>query len=187
MTADKPPRLTEAELADLRAQHLPACAWLSAGPHPDEPSRGWTCNCALSSLLDEVSESRAEKKRSRLFTIMGGPSIPWEMIAPHEAQALKNHGQTLERLNQRSGLDQGEALATLDGKGLWDVQRTREEARAELQRRLDAWNDNVLRKEIARLREALEKIVGPNPDGWRGQAQAQEAYLIARAALEGSK
>lgn len=30
-----------------------------------------------------------------------GATIPWESIAPHEAQALKNHGQSLERLASR--------------------------------------------------------------------------------------
>jgi hypothetical protein len=30
--------------------------------------------------------------------------IPWEMIAPHEAQALLNHDQTLHCLAERCGL-----------------------------------------------------------------------------------
>lgn len=43
-------------------------------------------------------------------------SIPWEVIAPHEQQALKNHGQTLERLAQRGGLSYGEAYAVLNDR-----------------------------------------------------------------------
>jgi hypothetical protein len=43
-------------------------------------------------------------------------SLPWEMIAPHEAQAVTNHGQSLERLAQRGGLSASEALAVLGGK-----------------------------------------------------------------------
>lgn len=30
--------------------------------------------------------------------------IPWEVIAPHEAQAHKNHSQSLERLAARGGI-----------------------------------------------------------------------------------
>lgn len=43
-------------------------------------------------------------------------SIPWEMIAPHEAQALRNHDQTLERLAERGGLSPGEAVDVLMGR-----------------------------------------------------------------------
>lgn len=40
--------------------------------------------------------------------------IPWDMIAPHENQALRNHdGQSLEGLARRGGLDYSEALAVL--------------------------------------------------------------------------
>ena len=42
-----------------------------------------------------------------------GATIPWESIAPHEAQALKNHGQSLEKLASRGGLSWCEALAVL--------------------------------------------------------------------------
>lgn len=48
----------------------------------------------------------------------GPPSIPWEMIAPHEAQALTNHGQTLKRLAERGGLSPHEAMLVLKGKKL---------------------------------------------------------------------
>lgn len=37
-------------------------------------------------------------------------SIPWAMLAPHEDRAMRNHGQTLERLAQRGGLAPCEAL-----------------------------------------------------------------------------
>lgn len=43
-------------------------------------------------------------------------SIPWGLIAPHENQALKNHGQTLERLAQRHGLSFCEALAIIEDR-----------------------------------------------------------------------
>lgn len=42
--------------------------------------------------------------------------IPWEVIAPHEAQAHKNHGQSLERLAARGGLSYREMYAVLRDK-----------------------------------------------------------------------
>lgn len=41
--------------------------------------------------------------------------IPFAMIQPHEPQALRNHGQTLERLAQRGGLAASEAVAIMKG------------------------------------------------------------------------
>lgn len=52
----------------------------------------------------------------RWFPIMGGPPIPWSAMAPHEAQAASNHGQTLERLAERGGLSPGEAVAVMSGR-----------------------------------------------------------------------
>ena len=42
--------------------------------------------------------------------------IPYDIIALHENQALKNHGQTLERLAERGGLGYDEALAVLEDR-----------------------------------------------------------------------
>jgi len=50
---------------------------------------------------------------------MNGPAIPWEIIAPHEKQALYNHDQTLQRLAERGGLCSQEALATLNDEPLF--------------------------------------------------------------------
>lgn len=46
--------------------------------------------------------------------------IPWAMLAPHEAQALLNHGQTLERLAERGGLSPSEACDVLLGRS-WNT------------------------------------------------------------------
>jgi hypothetical protein len=43
-------------------------------------------------------------------------SIPWELIAPHEAQAQRNHSQTLKRLAERGGLSACEAVAVLEDR-----------------------------------------------------------------------
>lgn len=57
----------------------------------------------------------------KLFPIMQTPAeglttIPLAMIAPHEPQAMKNHGQSLERLAERGGLSPGEALSVLEDR-----------------------------------------------------------------------
>lgn len=54
-----------------------------------------------------------------VMRIMGATllsEIPWEMIAPHEAQAQSNHGQSLERLAQRGGLAASEAIDIIEGR-----------------------------------------------------------------------
>lgn len=52
---------------------------------------------------------------SERFPIMeGGPSVPWEVMEPHEAQAQRNHGQSLLRLAQRGGLAPEEAWAVVN-------------------------------------------------------------------------
>lgn len=42
--------------------------------------------------------------------------IPYNIIAPHEAQARRNHSQTLQRLAERGGLSWAEILAVLSDK-----------------------------------------------------------------------
>ncbi len=58
-------------------------------------------------LLAEVD--RLQALLGRRFPIVGGPSVPWHVMAPHEAQAQKNHGQSLEQLAVRGGLSPAEA------------------------------------------------------------------------------
>jgi hypothetical protein len=43
-------------------------------------------------------------------------TISWSVIAGHEAQAKKNHLQSLEKLNQRGGLDLSEFLAVMQDR-----------------------------------------------------------------------
>ena len=57
--------------------------------------------------------------------------IPYDIIAPHEGQALENHVQTLQQLAERGGLDWAEILAILRGKRrsfVYDI--SRDEAKA---------------------------------------------------------
>jgi hypothetical protein len=58
------------------------------------------------------------RRSGQAFAVVG---VPWDMLAPHEAGAVANHGQTLTRLAERGGLDAGEALALLEGKRWRDI------------------------------------------------------------------
>lgn len=55
------------------------------------------------------------KSETPMYPIMDGPSVPWEVMAPHEAMAQKNHSQTLARLAQRGGLSPSEAWCVVKG------------------------------------------------------------------------
>lgn len=43
-------------------------------------------------------------------------SIPWDIIAPHEAQAMANHHRSLDQLAVLGGLTPEEALAVIEGR-----------------------------------------------------------------------
>lgn len=121
---------------------------------------------------NKVAELQAQVDRleieGRGFPIMGGPSIPWAMIAPHEAQARKNHDQTLERLAQRGGLSPAEALCVMDGTslrgksctGLFGREDLDAKALPELQCRVSAYEASSGRvvKERDDLREKVEQL-----------------------------
>jgi hypothetical protein len=69
-------------------------------------------------------------------------SVPWAMLEPHEDQAQRNHGQSLERLAERGGLGVCEMLFILDNKplnfALGSMTDTPEKV-AELKRRVESF------------------------------------------------
>lgn len=65
-----------------------------------------------------ANETSVHQTTERQFPIMDGKQragIPWRIIAPHEAQARRNHGQSLARLAERGGLCWAEAWGVLTG------------------------------------------------------------------------
>lgn len=56
--------------------------------------------------------------RAERTAMLGCPtSVPWDLLAPHEAQALRNHGgQSLERLAERGGLSPAELVAVVEDR-----------------------------------------------------------------------
>lgn len=75
---------------------------------------------------------RDYRDRPRLEALGVPREIPWEIVAPHEAQAKRNHDQTLERLAERGGLGVAELLAVLTGQRYRDIKATDLEAAPEL-------------------------------------------------------
>jgi len=67
----------------------------------------------------EEGDKMDEGKVMRRFNVLGTNekcSIPWTVIAPHEGQAICNHGQDLETLNRRGGLCWSEIIAVLEDR-----------------------------------------------------------------------
>lgn len=105
----------------------------------------------------------------RRFPIQGGPSVRWSVIAPHQAQCIRNHSQTLERLAERGGLDPIEALSVYRdeyypiGPDKACIARMREEWAA-LVARTDAEHDERgmkmirLKSEFGQLQEEFVKL-----------------------------
>lgn len=62
-----------------------------------------------------TSQARCREMESRRFPIMRGPSVPWEVMSPHESMAQKNHSQTLHKLAERGGLAPCEAWCVVSG------------------------------------------------------------------------
>lgn len=67
-----------------------------------------------------MSEKRFRVLDSHRHRSLVPQSIPWELIEPHREQAMKNHYQTLETLNQRGGLSVDELFAVLQDMR-WEV------------------------------------------------------------------
>jgi hypothetical protein len=131
----------------------------------------------------------------RVFPILsarpGDPcSIPWAMLAPHEAQAIQNHDQDLAKLASRGGLGVAEAVAVLEGRSLREVRGMGDaDAVARLTALVDAWlvrNSTIGREAAAiRTREIVAMLRDPNVIGdgrlnWEGYAEECADLIRAR-------
>lgn len=70
----------------------------------------------VESVIQSACEKYAAKSNSQMFPIIGGPAIPWRVIAPCERQAQQNHSQSFQRLAERGGLSPCEAVAVLESR-----------------------------------------------------------------------
>jgi hypothetical protein len=58
-------------------------------------------------------KARAEQEAGVVAIVL---NIPWSLIASHEHQAMRNHGQSLEVIARRGGLIADEACAVLEDR-----------------------------------------------------------------------
>jgi len=101
-------------------------------------------------------------------SIMSSPELsplPERLAAPHERQAHRNHGQTLDRLAERGGLGVGEALAILEDR---EWRRMDEQAAVDQYERIIAHHEAVLDEED---RQAAQRPPPSSPSGWPGEDQ----------------
>lgn len=119
-------------------------------------------------------EEQLKELKSRRFPIMGGPSVPWSMIAPHDKQARDNHDQSLERLAERGGLSPLEAICVLEDRRCRRGEMTEanvEAARVKLGELVRVWEDRPLEVENRELRarvEGLERQVSEDTEALDG-------------------
>ncbi len=85
----------------------------------------------------------------REWLALGCPeAVPWSLLAPHEARAMRNHGrQSLETLSRRGGLDPTEMVAVIENR---------------------EWHPMSLVAAVARLKGAMERTTTPPKGDDRG-------------------
>jgi hypothetical protein len=124
---------------------------------PDDP---WKEINTLRSQL-EAKERKLAELKARRFPIIGGPSIPWALIAPYESQAQANHDQTLEHLASRGGLSCVEAWCVMNNKSLreWKNVSDSDARQWLINLSMPYAQLEVKEREIRRLREACSAAV----------------------------
>lgn len=103
----------------------------------------------------------SEKK----FPILGtNESIDWNLIAPHEKQAMENHGQTLEKLARRHGLSWYELLCVMaDKKLLVDIEYDKEKDYEKLCRQVLLLEEVKQYRAIGTVEECRAAMERQNP------------------------
>ncbi len=51
----------------------------------------------------------------KMYPIHDGPSVPYEVMKPHESQCQSNHYQSIDRIAERGGFSCSEAWAVING------------------------------------------------------------------------
>lgn len=78
------------------------------------------------------------ERQSWAKTKGGWPSyFPWELLKPHEKQAVQNHSQSLHRLSERGGLSPRELWLVMHDKGLREIREVEEEQAVEWLRTIE--------------------------------------------------
>jgi hypothetical protein len=80
----------------------------------------WSKYTLIDGKMSSKYSLKVEEEKTRKFPVATTPRsdafIFWEMIEPHRKQALRNHGQSLERLAERGGCCPEELCAILEDR-----------------------------------------------------------------------
>lgn len=114
-----------AAIASAREEQREACAKDAeervTGTATHDEIRGVSLTARpLADRLAAAEAQVAELEERRFPVLDAGFSVPWRLVAPFEAQAERNHNQTLQRLAGRGGLDPVELWAVMHGMGWKD-------------------------------------------------------------------
>lgn len=102
--------------------------------------------------------------------------IPWEVIAPHEEQALNNHSQTLEKLAQRGGLGLIEMYAVLSDKSYREAEReVIFSAKVALERLYKLIGAKTIKCEFDKVDRIISTM---KENGWKLDPQDSKAELV---------
>lgn len=105
-------------------------------------------------------------RHEKLHRELGVPrSVPWSLLAPHEAQARRNHSQSLTRLAERGGLSLCEIIAVLEDRDWHSMDEAA--AFARLRERLRIENVEREGRDASVEREALAALVAFKTGGSR--------------------
>ncbi len=119
---------------------------------------------------------------------MGCPrAVPWDFVAPHEAQAQSNHDQTLKRLAERGGLSPSELFAVVTGQGLDAVVRTKDIDKVSELLRLLAQHEALVRVKPPPSPRCRLPDVQPLPEGgdtgWFSEWPEKEGFYFIQGHL----
>lgn len=117
----------------------------------------------------------------KMFPILRGQPIPWEVIEPFDHQAQSNHcGQTLKRLAERGGLGPCEAVAVLEERPWKEMDQ--EAAKRRLREIVEAHANSPLQvalRERDRLREEVASVKAKHANAEAWIVKQQEALKRA--------
>jgi hypothetical protein len=152
----------------------------------------------IPALKGDSMDLHSEAVIKKWFPLQDGPMIPWGVIAPHEGQAQRNHGQSLQRLAERGGLGVGEFWYVMNDIDLRAISYKDAEVKGkELAQSIVSQQGEIDRlralcvsqsEELLRIRKAAEEFLklrfAQTAESNYAATKLREAIAPNRAALE---
>ena len=106
--------------ADDEMLRVKACEHMADGDDGWERLRNECPSTAAVSRLRDMyiaaQQTIAAMQPRRMYPIQGGPSVPYEVMIPHESQCWINHYQSINKIAERGGFSPGEAWMVVTGQ-----------------------------------------------------------------------